>query len=588
MLTAEVLRRRHAAGEVDSLNNYSEEDRLPLEEFVKLPTTVDFQVINSDRFQSYAASRPYIHLGTRLANDYTVAYTNEENIDTILRELGNDFLSLTPKIMSPLDIQSNDASGITPVLNQPYLDLSGQGVIIGFVDTGIDYLNPAFRFEDGSTKIISIWDQTLDGERGGGVYFGSTYDSDRINTALNSSDPYSVVPQYDEDGHGTFLASVAASNEKGEYIGAAPRANIVSVKLRRARNYYIDKYLLSHDDPNLCESTDYILGIKYILDKANELDMPVVICIGFGSNTSAHDGNTLFEDYISFISQRPGYAVVAAAGNEANKKHHTSGRLMKGSEYETIGIRVGKQGESFTTLICSPAFDKISVGVVSPTGEVVARKPFRSGNEYRESLLLENSEVIIKYYKDISNNIFIGIKNATDGIWEIRLYGDNLVDGNYHAWLPISGQVSTEIEFLRPVPEYTIVFPAAAQRIISCGAYDIRDGSLSVASSWGPTTDGTIAPDLTAPGVSVQGIYPDGYGTMTGTSVASAVTAGAAALLMEWGLIKNNVPNLSGSLIQSLLISGCRRQDNTVYPNVKWGYGRLDLYNSFLFLRETV
>ncbi len=568
-------------------NQVIDEDSLPLSEYVKLPTTVDFQVINTGRFLEYAKDKPYIHLGTELANHYLVAYTNEKYIQGLLMDLGSDFLTFYPKIMSPLDIQSNDSSGITQVLNQPFLRLSGRGVIIGFVDTGIDYQQKAFQFEDGSSKIISIWDQTIDGEREEGLYFGSTYSREQINEALQSDQPHYIVPSIDEDGHGTFLASVAAANETGEYIGAAPLANIVAVKLKRARSYYIERYLLSPDNPNLYESSDYLLGIKYILDKATEFNMPVVICIGMGSNTSAHDGNTLFEDYISFISQRSGYAFVTAAGNESNARHHTQGKLAVGSSTDTISIKVGSQGESFSVTIFGPAFDKISLGVVSPTGEVVQRIPFKSGLEYSENLVLEDTTIYIRYFKDINNNLIVGLKNATQGIWEIRLFGDSIIDGQYFAWLPITGQVSENVEFLKPIPEYTIVYPAAAMRSITCGAYDPKDNSLSVSSSWGPTRLPRMAPDFVAPGVQIKGIYPTGYGTMTGTSASAAVTSGAAALLMEWGIVNGNMPTINGDIIKSLFISGCIRDENMTYPNVKWGYGKLNLYNTFVSIRET-
>ena len=564
------------------------EDALPLSEFVKLPTTVDFQVINTDRFKLYASDKPYLHFGTELANNYVVVYTNEKYIQGLLMEQGSNFLSFYPKILSPLDSRSNDAAGITQVLNQPFLNLSGQGVIVGIVDTGIDYAQPSFRLEDGSSKILDLWDQTVDGPRPDYLYFGSAYDREKINEALASPNPYAVVPTYDEDGHGTFLASVAAGNEKGDYIGAAPKAGLMIVKLRRARPYYINRYLLSPDDPNLYESSDYLLGIKYILDRAEELNRQVVVCIGMGSNSSAHDGNTLFEDYISFVSQRAGYAFVTAAGNEANAKHHTQGRIPRTNSTETISIKVGEQGVSFSVIIFGPAYDKISLGVISPTGEALSRTPFRSGLEFSEKLVLEDTTIYIKYYKDVNNNLIVGFRNATEGIWDITLFGDAIVSGEYWAWLPITGQVSESVEFLKPVPEYTIVYPATAMRAITVGAYNVDDNSLFVSSSWGPTRLPRMAPDFTAPGVNVRGVYPTGYGAMTGTSAAAAIAAGAAALLMEWGIVQGNLPSLNGDLARSLLISGCARDANLTYPNVKWGFGKLNLFGTYSVIRETV
>lgn len=564
------------------------EDDLPLSEFVKLPTTVDFQTLNTQRFRNYVAARPYLHPGTEFANHYIVTYVNVKYIQSVFEDLGKDFVTFFPKILSPLDSPSNDAVGITRVLNQPFLNLTGRGIIIGFIDTGIDYTKNAFKFEDGSTKIISIWDQTIDGEREGPIYFGSTYSAERINLANRSDDPRSIVPSVDEDGHGTFLASVAASNETGTYIGAAPKSDIVMVKLRRAREYYINRYLLPPDNPNLYESSDCLLGIRYIFDLALSRNQPAIICIGLGSNGTARDGNTLFEDYISYISQWPGYAVVTAAGNESNAKHHTQGTIGQSGGTDIISLKVGRQDASFMVLIFCNSFDKISVGVTSPVGEVVTRIPFRAGFEYAEKLLLENTTISINYYRNGSNQIALGFRNATEGIWDITLFGDSIISGDYFSWLPVTGQVDPTIEFLRPVPEYTIVFPASAIRTITCGAYDTDDGSLYVSSSWGPTRLPRMAPDLVAPGVNVQGTFPMGRGTMTGTSVAAAITAGASALLMEWGVEQGNVPALDGDLLKSLLISGCVREENIQYPNIKWGYGKLNLFNTFSSLTETV
>ena len=180
----------------------------------------------------------------------------------------------------------------------------------------------------------------------------------------------------------------------------------------------------------------------------------------------------------------------------------------------------------------------------------------------------------------------VGLHNATPGIWDIIVYGDSVIDGQYWAWLPVTGQVSDTVEFLRPIPEYTIVYPAAAQRGITVGAYSSSDRSLFVSSSWGPTRLPRISPDLTAPGVNIKGVFPTGFGVMTGTSAAAAVCSGACALMLEWGIINGNMTTINGDLIKSLLISGCERDEGIEYPNIKWGYGRMNLYQSFDSLRN--
>lgn len=563
------------------------EDELPLSEFIKLPTTVDFSALNTDRFKLFVKDRPYLHTGTELASGYVVMYTNRKNLPVVFTELGQNYLTFFPRILSPLDEQSNYDSGITQILNQPYLNLTGRNVIIGFVDTGIDYLQKAFQSADGSTRILNIWDQTLEGPRSPGVYYGSVYTKDDIDAALQSSEPFKLVPTRDTDGHGTFLASVAAGGEEGEYIGAAPGASIIAVKLRRANQYYIDKYLLPADNPNLYEETDYLLGMKYILDRSEELNLPVVLCIGMGSNMSGHDGNTQFEEYLTFASKRTGYVFVTAGGNESNAKHHTQGTVPRTGASDSINVRVGEPNVSFRFTIYGTAYDKLSVGVTSPTGETLARVPFKAGFSYSEKLIFESTTVSVGYYRDINTFIILEFRNATQGIWEIRVYGDSIINGDYYAWLPITGQVNESVEFLKPVPEYTIVFPATGMSSVTCGAYNSFDGSLFVSSSWGPTRQPRMAPDLTAPGVGVNGIFPTGYGTMSGTSVSAAITSGAAALLLEWGVVQGNMKSMDGDTVRVLLSSGSKREEGVQYPNIKWGYGKLDLYGTFSVIKET-
>ncbi len=564
-----------------------DENILTLDEFIKLPTTVSFNVVNIDRFQAYARDKPYIRLGTQLANLLVIAYTNQNNISRIFEELGSEFLDFFPKLLSPLDARSNEASGIAQVLNQPILNLSGRGVIIGFIDTGIDYTKEAFKFEDGTTKILYIWDQTIDGDRPDYLYYGAAYTSEQINEALASENPFDVVPSRDDDGHGTFLASVAASNETGNYIGAAPKSYIISVKLRSAHEFYREMFLIDRNNPNVYESTDYLLGMKYIFDRSEELNLPVVLCVGVGSNMGGHDGNSALEDYIDFVVQNTGYAVVAAAGNESNARHHTQGRILSTGQSDTISLKTGRDGSSFSLFIYAANYDRISVSVTSPTGDIVARVPFRVGTRYSKTLLLENTTITIEYYRGSNTIIFLRFIAATQGIWEITLYGNVVVSGEYHAWLPITGQADVGLEFLKPVPEYTIVFPATSMRGMACGAYNSNDGSLFVSSSWGPTRHPRHSPDFVAPGVNVAGIYPTGSGTMTGTSVSAAVVAGASALSLEWGILQGYYPSMDGPLVKALLISGAIRDTGGIYPSNKWGFGKINLYESFRSIQET-
>lgn len=559
---------------------------MSIEEFVQLPTTVDFGSYNTENFKRYIKDKPYIKVGKELASGLMVAYTDRDKIQSIFEDLEMSHFEFFPKILSPLYDSENSDANITPILEHPYLGLSGKGVVIGIVDTGIDYTKDVFRFEDGSSKIISIWDQTLDGPRGSGLYFGSEYTREQINEALQSKEPFSIVPTKDTDGHGTFLASVAAGSKTEDFVGSAPGAELIIVKLKRANQYYIERFFRLQDEPNLYESSDYLLGANYIVDKAKERNVPVVLCVGMGSNQGTHDGNSILEEYISFLSKLPGYAVVTAAGNESNAKHHTYDVIPRTGATKVISVRVGVEKTSFAMTILGSPYDKISIGITSPTGEVISRIPYRVNLQTKEDLIFEQTTVSIGYYQDVSSLIFITLQDAKEGIWEITLYGDSIISGEFHAYLPITGQISPWVEFMKPVPNSTIVFPATSLRSITCGAYQSDNNSLYISSSWGPTLLPRMSPDFVAPGVTIRGVYPTGYGVMTGTS-AAAITAGAAAILMEWGFVQGYLKTMDGDMVRILLGAGCTREEGISYPNTRWGYGKLNLLGTFLKIAES-
>lgn len=563
-----------------------DESAMSLEEFVKLPTTVAFDTINTARFQRFIEKNPFIKIGTELGTGYVPVYINIKNIPLLIEELGGSYL-VYPTILSPMDAKGNSEAGITPVIEHPKLELSGKGVVIGIIDTGIDYTKEVFRLEDGTSKILSIWDQTLEGARRESLYYGEEFSRQQINEALKAENPYDIVPSRDEDGHGTFLASVAAGRQTKDYIGAAPGADLVVVKLKRAHQFFVDQLLLLPDKLNYFQNVDVMLGIKYVLDVAKDVNAPVVICLGIGSNFGGHDGFSYFEDYISYLSQRPGYAVVVAAGNESNAKHHTQGMLFRTGSTDVIGIRVGEAVTSFSINIFVAAFDKISVGITSPNGEVISRVPFNLDKTSTEELIFEKTTIFIDYNRGVNTVITIGFQDAKEGIWEVTLFGDAIINGVYHAWLPTTYQVSPKVEFLKPVPEYTVVYPGNAMRSITCGAYNFSNNSLYVSSSWGPTRLPRVVPDFVAPGVNIQGIYPTGIGTMSGTSVAAAIATGAAAILMEFGIVQGKLLSMDGDLVRILLISGCVRDEDKIYPNIKWGFGKLNLYGTLWNVRES-
>lgn len=561
-----------------------------LAEFIDDAGTVDFIARNTQYFMDFLAANPQIVPTQLIAGRYLIVYANRNQVSVMTSVLGSSFISAVPLVLGLLDTAALEAAGILQVQEQPYLDLQGRGVLIGIVDTGIDYTQPAFIYEDGSSKILYLYDQTQRGSPPEGYYVGTEYTQEQINLALQSDDPYSIVPQQDTVGHGTFLASVAAGRRVGQNVGAAPEADLIVVKLRKARQYYRDFYLVPPDQENAYESTSVMSGIEYILQRARELGRPVSICIGLGTNFGSHDGFTLFEEYLSGVSNLRGVCLCAAAGNESQARHHTQGKLTIAGEDQDMDIRVGENAGDFLISLWNTAPDRFSVAVRSPTGEMVGRVPARTGTTLEARLVLERSIVTVQYFFPVEGSggqlTTISFRFPTPGVWTVIVHGDIVLDGTYHAWLPMTGFVSRNVEFLTPTPYYTIVVPGTAIGLITCGAYNGNNNSLYTRTSWGPTRLPMMSPDLVAPGVNVSGLFPTGYGTMDGTSVSTAITTGAGALMLQWGIVNGNDAALSTYQIRAYLIRGCNRSDTLTYPNAQWGYGRLNLLQTFNLMRE--
>lgn len=517
-----------------------------------------------------------------------------------------------PKLYGLMDTTSFDASGITATLNQPLLNVRGQGVLIGFLDTGIDYLREDFKVSDGRTRIAAVWDQTIQsgnyeedtGEAAGTeqydrkqaqgmVQYGTVYTREVINAALaaerEGQNPYNIVPSRDENGHGTFLAGVAAASETADYIGAAPEAEILMVKLKPAKKYLRDFYLLPERVEAYSE-TDMMMGVRFLQQYAIREKKPLVICVGLGTASGSRTGALPFADLLNTLARQVNTVVVTCTGNEANNRTHTSGLAVSDTEPSEIEITVGAGERGFVMEIWAESLDILSVAITSPSGERIPRIPARIDTGGVYNFLLERSQVAVDYRVVESASgyevIFMRFINPAQGIWKIHVYSLTNIVGRYNAWLPLKQFLSGDTYFLNSNPSTTLTEPGAAERVISVGAYNhITDASYA-ASGRGYTATGLIKPDFVAPGVDVYGVRAGGgYTTRTGTSVAAAHAAGAAALLLTWGVTDGNLPYMGTNEVKSVLIRGAKRENSTVYPNNIYGYGKMDVIEAFNKLR---
>ena len=514
--------------------------------------------------------------------------------------------SAVPKLYSLLDVTSMEAAGITTASGLPALGNQGAGVIVGFVDTGINYMDPLFRNVDGSTRIVGIWDQTNNSDNSNSIenetvkpfsafsaLYGTQYTAEEINLALNSDNPASIVPTRDENGHGTFLASIAAGNrdERAGFSGAAPQASIAMVKLKPAKQYLRDFYLIQ-DGAEAYQENDIMMGVSYLYFLARKYSMPLVVCIPLGTNMGSHMGMSRLGQYLNQVSLSNGSAVITAAGNETGARHHFQAVMDADTDEVTAELRVGEREAGFSMELWAADVGVYTVGFISPTGEVTRGISVPLRGENTVSFLLEQTRITVyTQIADVSAGsqfIFMRFENPMSGIWRILIRNSLDIRETFHLWLPVRGFITDETYFLRPDPDTTITDPGNARYPITVTAYDHTRNSIYIHASRGYSRSGQIKPDLAAPGVNILGASSSGrrLTRMSGTSVSAAHLAGAAAILLSWGILDGNYPYLNTPVLKSIFIRGAQRNPALTYPNREFGYGTLDLYEAFLRLRN--
>ena len=514
--------------------------------------------------------------------------------------------SAVPKLYSLLDVTSMDAAGITPAGELPVLNNQGAGVIVEFVDTGINYTDSLFRNVDGSTRIIGIWDQTNNSDNSNNIenetakpfsafsaLYGTQYTAEEINLALNSDNPASIVPTRDENGHGTFLASIAAGNrdERAGFSGAAPQASIAMVKLKPAKQYLRDFYLIQ-DGAEAYQENDIMMGVSYLYFLARKYSMPLVVCIPLGTNMGSHMGMSRLGQYLNQVSLSNGSAVITAAGNETGARHHFRAVMDADTDEVTAELRVGEREAGFSMELWAENMGAYTVGFISPTGEVAREISVPLRGENTVSFLLEQTQITVyTQIADVSSGsqfIFMRFENPMSGIWRILIRNSLDIRETFHIWLPVRGFISDETYFLRPDPDTIITDPGNARYPITVTAYDHTKNSIYIHASRGYSLSGRIKPDLAAPGVNILGASVSGrrLTRMSGTSVSAAHLAGAAAILLNWGVLNANYPYLNTPVLKSIFVRGAQRNPALTYPNREFGYGTLNLYEAFLHLRN--
>lgn len=497
-----------------------------------------------------------------------------------------------PLCYTPTSLDTLNQTGILPMQNYPTLQLTGKGVLIGFLDGGIDYQNPVFRNIDGSSRIVGIWDQTIQSQSPpAGFLYGTEYTNEQINQALRSDAPFDIVATTDDTGHGTFTASLAcgSGNPEEAFLGAAPDAAIAVVKLKPAKQYLKDYYFIPEDVPCYQEN-DILLGLHYLDLLAYRLQLPLVYCITLGTNGGGHIGDRplplILNGYGSLTNRIP----VIGTGNEADKRHHFFNEIPDQETSQTVEIRVGNDVNGFTMELWTSMPNILSIALTSPSGETTTRIPIRINRKIDFEFLYERTKVTIDYRiiveKGTSELIFFRFDKPSPGIWKIEVEPVRIINGQYHIWLPITEFLSGEVYFLESNPDYTITNPGNAASPVTVSYYDGNTGAIALSSGRGYTRNDRIKPSVTAPGIQVKGALPsDHFAVRSGASISCAVTAGSVALLLEWILNQMGFPGIDAFQVQSILILGAVRTPDRTFPNQEWGYGQLNLLNIFNEIR---
>lgn len=499
-----------------------------------------------------------------LSNGYAVLNVKKELIDEVANVEEITYIEKPTALIFSL-LRGKQASCINEVqqtfANNENNGLFGEGVIVGIADSGIDFTHEAFRNQDGTTRILNLWDQTND----------RVYNAEEINEALKSENPYESVNSVDYSGHGTHVAGIAAGNfaeNKNDNLGIATKSSLVIVKMALA------------GERSFPRTTQLMEAVDYMIKVAESYKMPLAMNLSFGNSYGSHDGTSLLSTYLDSMADGRRVSICVGAGNEGDSAGHAGGYVFEPTDVE---VQVSRFQKAFSIQLWKNFSDEFRVQIIAPSGFIIdVTEIYNRAHKYET----DETNVYVFYgtpkpytqYQEIYFELIPVSNYVKSGIWTIRLTPENIVTGRYDMWLPEGGIINENTSFLRPDPDITLTVPSTSSKVISVGAYNSSNDVMASFSGRGFTREtNQVKPDIVAPGVNISSASnTGGVSVRTGTSMATPFVCGSAALMMEWGIVRGNDPFLYGQKLKSYLIKGSRKLPGfTRWPNEQAGWGAL-------------
>ena len=510
-----------------------------------------------------------------MQNKFAIVTIRESLIDAMSACPAVEYVEKPKRLF--FQIENGKRASCIPPVQRPPLSLTGRGVLMAVIDSGIDYENVVFRNEDGTTRIRNLWDQTIPGKPPKGYAIGTEYTREEIDDALlapTRQERLQIVPSQDVSGHGTSVAGIAAGNSR-EYQGVAYGSELLIVKLGISR------------EEGFPRTTELMQALDYVVRKSLEYQMPVAINLSFGNTYGPHDGSSLLEQFIEDIASTWKSVICIGTGNEGNAAGHTSGVLVD-SEETVIQLAVQENSPSLNVQIWKAYFDSVDISLISPSGVRIGPIQEQLGSQ---RFSVGNTQILLYYGEpspfSIDQEIYIDFLPRDiyidSGVWRIVLTPRDIVNGEYALWLPSQAVLNPGTLFLFPTEERTLTVPSTSYGTIGVGAYNAQTFTYADFSGRGPAGPGRRAkPDIVAPGVNITAPIPGGsFEELSGTSFATPFVTGGAALMMEWGITRGNDSFLYGEKVKAYLQRGASPFVGiTQYPSPLVGYGALCLEDS--------